>query len=410
MRIRRGKAEGFKRAGRLFVYPNEQPNAALRETVRTDEQTGPERRQASQPGPRPGPSRQPFRDRGESARAAEQDPDAGPGGAPEQALPVIVEFQKIELTRLLRDNTRLNQRLDQLMDEVHHLIEMQQREQVLRQQDQALRQQTQGMIERLTGRLSPPATPLAASPAMPPGPPSGASPGTPRVAGQGAVSPAASAIDAGGDAGGDAASYGEPEPLPAADQIARSTPAGPQDPGPQDPGQQDPGQQDPAYAYGANEAPGAEFDLEPGLKPGPELGASPEDPLGAAAELAEILREVGESLRDLDAVPARAPGMPGPLSPEAPPEASVKASAEPAETRSPGTAEAGTEIGPGRQSGAAGARIPADLAEPPGDEEGRLLEILGRMGPSAEDRRTAARIMKRLLRSRGVSRPREPDS
>ena len=174
--------------------------------------------------------------------------------------------------------------------------------------------------------------------------------------------------------------------------IARSTPAGPQDSAPQDP----------PYAYAAGEAPGAEFDLEP--------GTSPEDTLSAAAELAEILREVGESLRNLDAVPAPPPGMPAPLSPEAPPEASAKASGEPAETRSPGTTEAATEIGPARQSGAAGARIPADLAEPPDDEGARLLEILGRMGPSAEDRRTAARIMKRLLRSRSAPGPREPDS
>ncbi len=395
MRIRRGKAEGFKRAGRLFVYPNEQPNAPVRETVRTDEQTGPERRQAGEPGP----SQEPFRDRNQFARAAENDPGAGPGGAPEQALPVIVEFQKIELTRLLRDNTRLNRRLDQLMDEIRQLHEMQQREQVLRQQDQALRQQTQGMIERLTGRLSPPATPPAtplaaypaASPATPPGPPPGAPPGAPRMPEEGTVSPAASAADAAVDAatgGGDGEPCAEPEPLPVPDEIARSTPGGPQESAPQDP----------PYAYATGEASGAESSVE--------SGPSPEDTLSTAAELAEILREVGESLRDLDAVPAPPPGMPAPLSPEA----FAKASTEPAETRSPGTAEAGTEIGPARQSGAAGARIPADLAEPPGDEEGHLLEILGRMGPSAEDRRTAARIMKRLLRSRGAHRPREPDS
>ncbi len=422
MRIRRGKAEGFKRAGRLFVYPNEQPNAPVRAAVRTDEQTALERGQAGEPGP----SQEPFRDPNEFARAAGKDPGAGPGGAPEQALPVIVEFQKVELTRLLRDNTRLNQRLDQLMDEIGHLREMQQREQVLRQQDQALRQQTQGMIERLTERLSPPAAPPGPTPATPPAAspatPRGRPPATPGIPEEGAVSPTAgaaagatddavdAAVDAataGGDIGGDGARTtaqdgapcAEPEPPPAPDEIARFTPAAPQDP---------------PYAYAAGEAPGAGFGVEP--------GASPEDALSAAAELAEILREVGESLRDLDAVPARAPEMPAPLSPEAPPEpplaplpgpppeAPAKASAEPAETRSPGTAEAGTEIGPARQSGAAGARIPADLAGPPDDEEARLVEILGRMGPSAEDRRTAARIMKRLLRSRGASRPREPDS
>ena len=162
MRMRRGKAEGFKRAGRLFVYPGEQSDAPVRTTVRTDERTGPERRPAGEPGPNPSPnpcpSPEPVRDRNEIARTAEEDPGAGPGGAPEQAVPVIIEFQKIEITRLLRDNTRLNQRLDHLMEEIRHLHEMQQREQVLRQQDQALRRQTQGMIERLTGRLSLPAT------------------------------------------------------------------------------------------------------------------------------------------------------------------------------------------------------------------------------------------------------------
>jgi hypothetical protein len=36
------------------------------------------------------------------------------------------------------------------------------------------------------------------------------------------------------------------------------------------------------------------------------------------------------------------------------------------------------------------------------------LEILGRMGPSAEERRTAGRLMKRLLKGRGKRRPKEP--
>jgi TolA-binding protein len=416
MRIRRGKAEGFKRVGRLFVYPNEQPNAPVRETVRTDEQSGPDRRQASESGR----SREPFRDRDEFAGAAEKNPDAGPGGAPVQALPVIIEFQKIELTRLLRDNTRLNQRLDQLMDEIRYLREMQQREQVLRQQDQALRQQTQGMLERLTGRLPPPVTPPATPPAAFPATAPGLPPGASRIPEEDAVSPTTSAAGTAAEAAVDAAPDGAPEPRPGSDEIARSTPAGPDDST----------RQEPPYAYAAGDASGAEFDLEP--------GASTADTVKAAAELAEILREVGESLRDLDAVPARAPEMPAPLSPEVPPEAppgvppevplgppaepsrgpllepsleaSAKASAEPGENRSPGAAEAGAEIGPARQFGGAGARLPADLAGPPGDEEGRLLEILGRMGPSAEDRRTAARIMKRLLRSRGASRPREPDS
>ena len=142
------------------------------------------------------------------------------------------------------------------------------------------------MIERLTGRLSPPATPPAtppaaypaASPATPLGPPSGARPGAPRMPEEGTVSPAASAADAAVDAaigGGDGEPCAEPELLPVPDEIARSTPAGPQHSAPQDP----------PYAYAAGEASGAESSVE--------SGASPEDALSAAAELAEILKEVG---------------------------------------------------------------------------------------------------------------------
>ncbi len=81
-----------------------------------------------------------------------------------------------------------------------------------------------------------------------------------------------------------------------------------------------------------------------------------------------------------------------------------------AEHEAPIGSQVWEQAGSASQSGAASARISAGLAGPPDDDEGHLLEILGRMGPSAEDRRTAARIMKRLLRSRGASRPREPES
>ncbi|MHA1153013.1 MAG: hypothetical protein ACTSQ7_10180 [Alphaproteobacteria bacterium] len=36
------------------------------------------------------------------------------------------------------------------------------------------------------------------------------------------------------------------------------------------------------------------------------------------------------------------------------------------------------------------------------------MEILGRMGPSAEERRTAARLMKRLFKGRATRRRDEP--
>ena len=91
-------------------------------------------------------------------------------------MPLVIEFQKVELSRLLRDNTRLNRRLDQMMEELRHLREMQQREQVLRQQDQTLRQRAQTLIERLTA--TPPAGPVPSSvrAAVPPVAPPAAAP------------------------------------------------------------------------------------------------------------------------------------------------------------------------------------------------------------------------------------------
>ncbi len=198
MRINRGRAKGFRRAGRIFVELSEQPNGPVRPTADADEQTRP-----TQATPRATPSdrehaAEPLRDRSESAGAAGGIAGAGPEEVPEQALPVVVEFQKIELSRLLRDNARLNQRLDQIMDEFRHLREMQQREQVLRQQDQALRQQIQGTLDRLTERLPPPAHRGSRSPASVAAPesaapgPESAPPAVPERAAQAAPRPASS--------------------------------------------------------------------------------------------------------------------------------------------------------------------------------------------------------------------------
>ena len=110
MRINRGKIRGFKKGGRLFAVLDEAPRQPQRTARVGTEQTAP--------------------------------------GEP--SLPLVVEFQKVELSRLMRDNSRLNQRLDQLFEELRHLREMQQREQVLRQQEQALRQRSQDLIERLS--------------------------------------------------------------------------------------------------------------------------------------------------------------------------------------------------------------------------------------------------------------------
>ncbi|RMD62082.1 MAG: hypothetical protein D6826_08280 [Alphaproteobacteria bacterium] len=77
-----------------------------------------------------------------------------------RALDVVVEFQKVELDRLVHENERLNRRLDEQFAEMRHLRELLQREQVLRQQEQSLRQQLQEILEHLTRRpvLSAPAT------------------------------------------------------------------------------------------------------------------------------------------------------------------------------------------------------------------------------------------------------------
>jgi hypothetical protein len=68
---------------------------------------------------------------------------AAPGEYSNEVMVAVVELQKVELGRLLRENQRLNDRVDQL-------IKLQERE-------QTLRQQAQNSIERLTlqlGRLN----------------------------------------------------------------------------------------------------------------------------------------------------------------------------------------------------------------------------------------------------------------
>ena len=146
MRINRGKIKGFKRDGRLFVVLESMPDQAQRTANTKTEQSAfgqPERRADAR------------------IRGAASEPG-------EPSMPLVIEFQKVELSRLLRDNTRLNNRLDQMMEELGHLREMQQREQVLRQQEQALRQRAQTLIERLTAAsLAGPAPPSVRS-AVPP--------------------------------------------------------------------------------------------------------------------------------------------------------------------------------------------------------------------------------------------------
>ncbi len=106
---------GFRQEGRVFIYLAEQVNSDLNKTEQVTQQ------EPEQP---------------EQSGAGHND--------------VIVELQKAELTRLLRDNERLNSRID-------NLIEMQQREQILRQQ-------MQGQLDQLMERLALPAP-------VPPAPP-----------------------------------------------------------------------------------------------------------------------------------------------------------------------------------------------------------------------------------------------
>ncbi len=86
MRFRRGKVQGFRRGRSVFIYVNEQTSGFGENVVRNRSE------------PTPGG-------------------DAG--------LAPIVELQRVELTRLLRDNRRLNERLDRA-------LKHQEQEQVLR--------------------------------------------------------------------------------------------------------------------------------------------------------------------------------------------------------------------------------------------------------------------------------------
>lgn len=76
----------------------------------------------------------------------------------DQATEVVVELQRVELNRLLQENERLNARMDRL-------IQMLEREQVLRQQ-------MQETVDDLSHRLAlPRAAAAVATPTPPPSPP-----------------------------------------------------------------------------------------------------------------------------------------------------------------------------------------------------------------------------------------------
>ncbi len=58
-------------------------------------------------------------------------------------LGYVVQFQSIELGRLVRDNKRLNERIDHLLDDIRGLRELQRRDQQLREKEQSLREKDQ---------------------------------------------------------------------------------------------------------------------------------------------------------------------------------------------------------------------------------------------------------------------------
>ena len=146
-----------------------------------------------------------------------------------------------------------------------------------------------------------------------------------------------------------------------------------------------------AYAYEVDTPPpGPQTGPPPGprnqsgVSPAGEssAGVSPEGARGDNAELADMLKDIGASLRAMDTSAVDARTGPPSAAPLAPPLAPPPA---------PGTR-----------------RAPGVVARPPEDDEAGLLEILGRMGPSSEERRTAARLMKRLLKGRTARRGGEP--
>lgn len=119
MRLRRGKARGFKQDGQLFVFLD--ADAGETAPSGSTPRTGRGRGQPAGTGPSPG----------------------------DQAWPALIEQQRAEVARLVRETERLNARLDQHREEVREMRQMLQREQVLRQQELALRRDIQDLLQRV---------------------------------------------------------------------------------------------------------------------------------------------------------------------------------------------------------------------------------------------------------------------
>jgi hypothetical protein len=136
MRFRRGRIEGYRRGRRLFIYVEEPGETRHGELPEADSPSSRARRseQGAATDP-PGRSQHTVR----AGRADSRETPAENANT----LNAVVELQRAELDRLLRDNGWLHQRLDELM--------------TFQEREQVLRQQMQGTVDRLTDRLTLPA-------------------------------------------------------------------------------------------------------------------------------------------------------------------------------------------------------------------------------------------------------------
>jgi plasmid maintenance system antidote protein VapI len=124
MRWKRGKLQGFKQGGRIRVYVAE-PDA-------------------SAPAQRPEQPGEPVKSQTEHAtEQTEQVTD--------RETATIIELQRTELTRLLRDNERLHTEVERQNTRLDTLLETHAQE---RDREQVLRQQLQNQVERLTAQLA----------------------------------------------------------------------------------------------------------------------------------------------------------------------------------------------------------------------------------------------------------------
>ncbi len=80
-------------------------------------------------------------------------PSQTTGRLPEEDVNAVVEFQAIELERLLRDNQRLNKRIDYLIEEVGGLRRLQSREHALREREQDLRERDHALHQETQNSL-----------------------------------------------------------------------------------------------------------------------------------------------------------------------------------------------------------------------------------------------------------------